>query len=105
MEKYGTEKKHFTKIAAKNKRHSVNNPYSQFRIEMTEEQVDADKQVFEMLTRQHCKFLKYMHNHCQPIESRPEKYFEDAGTRTRDLSTKHASECAYHHLIVISRVT
>jgi len=54
MEKYGTEKKHFTKIAAKNKRHSVNNPYSQFRIEMTEEQVDADRQVFEMLTRQHC---------------------------------------------------
>ena len=58
MEKYGTEKKHFTKIAAKNKRHSVNNPYSQFRIEMTEEQVDADRQVFEMLTRQHCKFLQ-----------------------------------------------
>ena len=57
MEKYGTEKKHFTKIAAKNKRHSVNNPYSQFRIEMTEEQVDADRQVFEMLTRQHCEFL------------------------------------------------
>ena len=29
-------------------------------------------------------YLKY------PIESRPEKYFEHAGTRTRDLSTKHA---------------
>ena len=27
---------------------------------------------------------------CEPIESGPEKYFEDAGTRTRDLSTKHA---------------
>ena len=39
MEKYGTKQSHFTKIAAKNKRHSVNNPYSQFRIEMTEEQV------------------------------------------------------------------
>ena len=25
----------------------------------------------------------------KPIESRPEKYFEDAGTRTWDLSTKH----------------
>ncbi|CBY08228.1 unnamed protein product [Oikopleura dioica] len=54
MEKFGTKQSHFTKIAAKNKRHSVNNPYSQFRIEMTEEQVDGDKQVFEMLTRQHC---------------------------------------------------
>ncbi len=39
MEKFGTKQSHFTKIAAKNKRHSVNNPYSQFRIEMTEEQV------------------------------------------------------------------
>lgn len=54
MEKHGTQQRHFTKIAAKNKRHSVNNPYSQFRIEMTEEQVDGDKKVFEMLTRQHC---------------------------------------------------
>ena len=27
---------------------------------------------------------------CKPIESRPEKYSEDAGTRTLDLSTKHA---------------
>jgi sterol carrier protein 2 len=54
MEKYGTKQHHFTKIAAKNKRHSVNNPFSQFRIEMSEEEVDADRQVFEMLTRQHC---------------------------------------------------
>merc|ERR1711970_65293 len=43
-----------TKIAAKNKRHSTNNPYSQFQIEMSEEQIDGDKKVFEMLTRQHC---------------------------------------------------
>jgi len=54
MEKYGSEQRHFTKIAAKNKRHSTNNPYSQFQIEMTEEQIDGDKTVFEMLTRQHC---------------------------------------------------
>lgn len=54
MEKFGTEQKHFTKIAVKNKKHSVNNPYSQFRVEMTEEQVDADRNVFEMLSRQHC---------------------------------------------------
>jgi len=31
MEKYGTKLEHFAKIAAKNKNHSVNNPYSQFR--------------------------------------------------------------------------
>jgi sterol carrier protein 2 len=54
MEKFGTKQHHFTKIAAKNKRHSTNNPYSQFQIEMTEEQIDGDKKVFEMLSRQHC---------------------------------------------------
>lgn len=54
MEKYGSQQHHFTKIAAKNKRHSTNNPYSQFQIEMSEEQIDGDKKVFEMLTRQHC---------------------------------------------------
>jgi len=31
MEKYGTKLEHFAKIAYKNHRHSVNNPYSQFR--------------------------------------------------------------------------
>lgn len=33
MEKYGTLPEHFAKIAWKNHRHSVNNPYSQFRDE------------------------------------------------------------------------
>ena len=31
MRKYGTKLEHFAKIAEKNHRHSVNNPYSQFR--------------------------------------------------------------------------
>ena len=31
MQKYGTKVEHFAKIAEKNHRHSVNNPYSQFR--------------------------------------------------------------------------
>ncbi len=31
MAKYGTKAEHFAKIAEKNHRHSVNNPYSQFR--------------------------------------------------------------------------
>jgi acetyl-CoA acetyltransferase len=39
MEKYGTTKEQFAKIAVKNHRHSKNNPYSQFRDEYTLEQV------------------------------------------------------------------
>lgn len=31
MKLYGTKLEHFAKIAEKNHRHSVNNPYSQFR--------------------------------------------------------------------------
>ena len=31
MKKYGTKPIHFAKVAEKNHRHSVNNPYSQFR--------------------------------------------------------------------------
>ena len=33
MDRYGTKPEHFAKIAEKNHRHSVNNPYSQFRDE------------------------------------------------------------------------
>mmetsp|Transcript_8431 Transcript_8431/g.14116 ORF Transcript_8431/g.14116 Transcript_8431/m.14116 type:complete len:92 (+) Transcript_8431:342-617(+) len=33
MEKYGTGREHFAKVAHKNHKHSVNNPYSQFREE------------------------------------------------------------------------
>lgn len=54
MEKYGSKQRHFTKIAVKNKGHSVNNPFSQFREALTEEQVDADRNIFEMLSRSHC---------------------------------------------------
>ena len=39
MEKYGTKLEHFAKIAWKNHKHSVNNPYSQFRDEYTLEQI------------------------------------------------------------------
>ena len=35
MEKYGTKHEHIAKIAWKNHKHSVNNPYSQFRDEYT----------------------------------------------------------------------
>lgn len=39
MEKYGTKLEHFAKIAWKNHKHSVNNPYSQFRDEYTLDQI------------------------------------------------------------------
>jgi acetyl-CoA acetyltransferase len=31
MKVYGTKAEHFAKIAAKNHKHSLNNPYSQFQ--------------------------------------------------------------------------
>ena len=43
MDKYGTKKEHFTAIAVKNRKHAVNNPYSQFQSEMSPDQVEADK--------------------------------------------------------------
>ena len=39
MDRYGTKPEHFAKIAEKNHRHSVNNPYSQFRDEYSLEQI------------------------------------------------------------------
>ena len=43
MEKYGTERDHFAKIAVKNRKHAVNNPYSQFQSEMSLDTINADK--------------------------------------------------------------
>merc|ERR1719443_2832570 len=54
MEKFGTTKEHFAKIAYKNHRNSVNNPYSQFRDEYTLEQVLAAKKVYAPLTKLQC---------------------------------------------------
>jgi len=54
MEKYGTKKEHFTAIAVKNRKHAVNNPYSQFQSEMTPDQVEADKPIYGILNRFHC---------------------------------------------------
>ncbi|XP_055948194.1 non-specific lipid-transfer protein-like 2 isoform X1 [Argiope bruennichi] len=54
MEKYGTKKEHFAKIAYKNHKHSVNNPYSQFRDEYTLEQILNSPPVYEPLTKLQC---------------------------------------------------
>jgi len=51
MEKYGTTKEHFAKIAWKNHKHSVNNPYAQFRDEYTLEQILAAPMISSPLTK------------------------------------------------------
>uniref|UniRef100_A0A8C3VUE3 Sterol carrier protein 2 n=1 Tax=Catagonus wagneri TaxID=51154 RepID=A0A8C3VUE3_9CETA len=54
MEKYGTKPEHFAKIAWKNHKHSVNNPYSQFRKEYSLDEVMTSQSVFEFLTLLQC---------------------------------------------------
>lgn len=51
MKKYGTNPEHFGKIAWKNHKHSVNNPYSQFRDEYTLEQIMKSQKIHEPLTK------------------------------------------------------
>jgi acetyl-CoA acyltransferase len=54
--KYGSTPDHFVKIAAKNHRHSVKNPYAQFQDEYTLDQIKADKMIYPAaeLTRTMC---------------------------------------------------
>jgi sterol carrier protein 2 len=54
MEKYGTTKEQFAKIGWKNHKHSVNNPYSQFRDEYSLEDILNSKVVHEPLTKLQC---------------------------------------------------
>jgi sterol carrier protein 2 len=51
MEKYGTTKEHFAKVAWKNHLHSVNNPYSQFRDEYSLKQIQESPMIYEPLTK------------------------------------------------------
>lgn len=51
MEKYGTKLEHFAKIAEKNHRHSVNNPYSQFRDVYTLDQIMKSPKIHYPLTK------------------------------------------------------
>ncbi|GAA6012312.1 hypothetical protein JCM8202_003281 [Rhodotorula sphaerocarpa] len=54
-EKYeGATREHLAKIASKSHRHSVNNPYAQFRADMSVEQVLKDQKVTNFLTRAMC---------------------------------------------------
>ena len=54
MRRYGTTAEQFAGIAVKNHRHSVNNPYAQFRDEYTLEEVLAAKPVYDPLTKLQC---------------------------------------------------
>lgn len=54
MKKYGTKPEHFAKIAYKNHKHSVNNPYSQFRDEYSMEQIKSSPQIHKILTKLQC---------------------------------------------------
>ncbi|CAG2058946.1 unnamed protein product, partial [Timema podura] len=54
MAKYGTKPEHLAKIAYKNHKHSVNNPYSQFQEEYTLEQILASPRIFGPLTKLQC---------------------------------------------------
>ncbi|XP_036357905.1 non-specific lipid-transfer protein isoform X2 [Octopus sinensis] len=54
MEKYGTTKHHFAKVAWKNHKHSVNNPYSQFQEPYTYEEILSSKEIHFPLTKLQC---------------------------------------------------
>jgi acetyl-CoA acetyltransferase len=54
MEKYGTTKEQFAKIAQKNHKHSTNNPYAQFQDEYTLEQIMGATTIYEPLTKLQC---------------------------------------------------
>ncbi|MFF9347417.1 lipid-transfer protein [Streptomyces sp. NPDC014734] len=54
MDRYGTTEAQLAAVGAKNHRHSVNNPYAQFRAPYTVDEVLAAKTVHHPLTRLQC---------------------------------------------------
>lgn len=54
MKLYGSDPSHFAWIGYKNHKHSVNNPYSQFRDEYTEKEVADGAMIYEPLTKLQC---------------------------------------------------
>ncbi|WP_113699945.1 lipid-transfer protein [Nonomuraea lactucae] len=56
MKEYGSTPEHFARIAEKNHRHSVANPYAQFQEEYPLERIRAEKMIYEpmLLTRPQC---------------------------------------------------
>ena len=54
MERYGVDAEAFAKIGEKNHRHSVNNPYSQFRDEYSLDDIKNAPMVYDPLTKLQC---------------------------------------------------
>lgn len=54
MKLFGTKPEHFAKIAAKNHRHSLNNPYSQFQKGFSLQQVQKAPKIHGVLTKLQC---------------------------------------------------
>ncbi|MFX0578902.1 lipid-transfer protein [Nocardia nepalensis] len=54
MEKYGSTPEHFAKIGYKNHKHSVNNPYAQFRDEYSLDDILSSPEIYAPLTKLQC---------------------------------------------------
>ncbi|MYV99526.1 lipid-transfer protein [Streptomyces sp. SID3343] len=54
MERYGTTAEQIAHVGVKNHRHSVNNPYAQFQVEYSLEEVLGAKEIHSPLTRLQC---------------------------------------------------
>ncbi|MFJ7078984.1 lipid-transfer protein [Streptomyces sp. NPDC098781] len=54
IERYGSDPKHFAWIGWKNHKHSVANPYAQFRQEYSLEEIEASKEIYSPLTKLQC---------------------------------------------------
>ncbi|KAB0805216.1 hypothetical protein PPYR_02186 [Photinus pyralis] len=54
VKKYGTRLEHFAKIAYKNHKHSVNNPYAQCRDEYSLDEILKSPNIFGLLTKLQC---------------------------------------------------
>jgi sterol carrier protein 2 len=54
MKLHGSKQIHFAKVAAKNHKHSLNNPYSQFQKGYSVEEVIKSPQIHGLLTKYQC---------------------------------------------------
>ena len=54
MERYGSRPEHFAWIGWKNHRHSVNNPFAQFQVEYSLDEIESAPMIHEPLTKLQC---------------------------------------------------
>lgn len=48
--RHGTTKEHYARVAEKNHRHSINNPYAQFQVEYSLDEILASKEICDPIT-------------------------------------------------------